>query len=424
MPNKISYILTRLNKIQRLSWNSDIYKTSINIHCEANHVSNDILEEDLVKVFSPFYRLQKLLGVCRVDTRDNIVTSLKMSQKLYTCLFLIIAPILVISMMLLYLDRYNNYKMLQEVITFMSYLEIILYICNVTNLRFFNNVDNVNFLLKMHKIDCLMKIEKNNLLTSIMYKENRNTVLVLIVLYLGLCGILIFNECVIFLTAFGVTYIQLTYMLEFLHFSCLMFCFTTRLKFSNAIIMNHLKPESVHITTTMPIKKLMRRLAADNNDFVDCRIENYIKELINCFYEFQNLFQYQILLFFLKMFFSCMCYMHFLIVSLKDHSLRLIDTYIMIFLFIIDGLLISLACVRCEAFYREAKTTRRLSISVLSIYTDGPIREKARTILKTLDEKPPVFSVYQIWNLKADTMVHVTGILTTIFFNVLQFNYL
>nr|XP_053600547.1 uncharacterized protein LOC128669634 [Plodia interpunctella] len=119
-----------------------------------------------------------------------------------------------------------------------------------------------------------------------------------------------------------------------------------------------------------------------------------------------------------------MCYIEFIVVSLKDRTFRITDDYIMIFLLIIDVLLLSLACVRCETFFREAKLTKRLSLSILAIYKDGLLRGRANRILKILEEHPPIFSVYHMWNLKASTLIQLISILTTIFFNILTLNYL
>ncbi|XP_060800805.1 uncharacterized protein LOC106131085 isoform X2 [Amyelois transitella] len=295
----------------------------------------------------------------------------------------------------------NNFTMLNTM-QYMTFLQWIMCLCTVSNIRFINNEENVNFFLKMHQIDRLMKIDTNKFIMSTVYKRNRNTVLILLIAYLVLCTMIILDDVLFFMTSFGIMYVQMTHMIEVLNFSCLMYYFTLRLKFVNSIILNHIKPEFVaeRFPSSLNMQHMMvlRKLAADTHDFAYCDLDVYLREFLYGFYKFQELYQFQ--------------------------TLRLIDTVMTIILYITDCLLIALACIRSESFYREAKLTKHLSISTLSIYDDGPLRYKTKRLLKILEENPPVFSVYHMWNLKADTMVKLTGVLTTVFFTLLQFHYL
>ncbi|XP_013185528.2 uncharacterized protein LOC106131085 isoform X1 [Amyelois transitella] len=321
----------------------------------------------------------------------------------------------------------NNFTMLNTM-QYMTFLQWIMCLCTVSNIRFINNEENVNFFLKMHQIDRLMKIDTNKFIMSTVYKRNRNTVLILLIAYLVLCTMIILDDVLFFMTSFGIMYVQMTHMIEVLNFSCLMYYFTLRLKFVNSIILNHIKPEFVaeRFPSSLNMQHMMvlRKLAADTHDFAYCDLDVYLREFLYGFYKFQELYQFQVLIAFLKMFVNSAVYLHFIIIALKDNTLRLIDTVMTIILYITDCLLIALACIRSESFYREAKLTKHLSISTLSIYDDGPLRYKTKRLLKILEENPPVFSVYHMWNLKADTMVKLTGVLTTVFFTLLQFHYL
>ncbi|XP_053600533.1 uncharacterized protein LOC128669627 isoform X2 [Plodia interpunctella] len=216
----------------------------------------------------------------------------------------------------------------------------------------------------------------------------------------------------------------MTFMLEFMHFSCIMHYFSLRMRFLNAIILNHIKDEFTLISFTLTNEMMIKQSAAEAHDFKYCNIDIYLKELIHCFYKFQNLYQYQILIFFMRLFFSCIFYIHFVIVAVNDNTTRGASNTIYVILCSIDFILILMACTRCETFFREAQLLKHFSIVILSIYHDGPLRKKAKRIFKILEENPPIFSVYHMWNLKHETVVQLAGVLTTVFFNILQFHYL
>ncbi|XP_059061876.1 uncharacterized protein LOC131854751 [Achroia grisella] len=81
-------------------------------------------------------------------------------------------------------------------------------------------------------------------------------------------------------------------------------------------------------------------------------------------------------------------------------------------------------CFRCELFCKEIKLTKRLSISIMSNYMYGPIREKAKKIYKILEDTPPKLLIYDMWEMNARLLIKFGNIVTRMFVTLLQFTFL
>nr|ARO70284.1 antennal gustatory receptor 12 [Dendrolimus punctatus] len=89
-----------------------------------------------------------------------------------------------------------------------------------------------------------------------------------------------------------------------------------------------------------------------------------------------------------------------------------------------DLLIALLLSLRCESFYREIKETKRLCIGVMALYQEGPLREKARKMLSLIEEEPPRFNVYDMWQVDASIFVKLISLITSLVVTLLQFAFL
>ncbi|KOB66549.1 Gustatory receptor 46 [Operophtera brumata] len=79
---------------------------------------------------------------------------------------------------------------------------------------------------------------------------------------------------------------------------------------------------------------------------------------------------------------------------------------------------------RFELFFWEVKQTKLLCISVMALHQEGPLREKARKMWKMIEETPPRFSVYDMWEMNAGIFVKMFSLVTGLIVTLIQFQYL
>nr|XP_032512118.1 uncharacterized protein LOC116766385 [Danaus plexippus plexippus] len=197
----------------------------------------------------------------------------------------------------------------------------------------------------------------------------------------------------------GLLFLQLTSLMEWIFCSNIIIYFCLRLRFINAIMRNHLKglPNGREVNSKffLPTRKSMRCVVANMHELNSSATDEYLKDIFDVISRFQELFRFQIL--------------------------RWLEFILLPFQTVIDLMMIVVFCVRCEAFRIEIQDIKRLSTTLLSIYQEGPIREKARKMLKLINEKPPHISVYDMWNMDASTMLNMINVVTTLLVTLLQF---
>ncbi|XP_047546041.1 uncharacterized protein LOC125077950 [Vanessa atalanta] len=124
---------------------------------------------------------------------------------------------------------------------------------------------------------------------------------------------------------------------------------------------------------------------------------------------------------FLYLFSITLLEFEFILLGLQHNIIKRFEFIILPTVTAIDLIIIVVICVRCEAFYREIKTTKYLCITVLSLIYSGPLRRKAIKMLKMIKERPPQFSVYDMWRMDAATMIKMINLVTTLMVTLLQF---
>ncbi|XP_063636084.1 uncharacterized protein LOC134806687 [Cydia splendana] len=103
----------------------------------------------------------------------------------------------------------------------------------------------------------------------------------------------------------------------------------------------------------------------------------------------------------------------YVLVFIKLLALALI--YMLLLLWLTSG---------SEAFMREVRKTKHLSILIMCRYADGPLRTTAKNMLKLIEETPPDFSVYGMWSMDAQLIIDVFKLITSFILIILQFTFL
>ncbi|XP_061378938.1 uncharacterized protein LOC116766385 [Danaus plexippus] len=392
---------------------------------KTEYLSDDLLDEGYLKLFAPFRFCQLFFGSCRIDARDRFVTAPTWGQKAYTVIILILAAALHVYVISYNISKLYEYQIIYNICVLFSTLNFIMYALNIIHVRFMNNENNVKFYIQTQKADRKLKISGNNPCNMVLYYINLCSVGFLIVLTLIVLSVVYIYSKELFASFAGLLFLQLTSLMEWIFCSNIIIYFCLRLRFINAIMRNHLKglPNGREVNSKffLPTRKSMRCVVANMHELNSSATDEYLKDIFDVISRFQELFRFQVLLFCFKFVLTALLVFEFILLAMQNNILRWLEFILLPFQTVIDLMMIVVFCVRCEAFRIEIQDIKRLSTTLLSIYQEGPIREKARKMLKLINEKPPHISVYDMWNMDASTMLNMINVVTTLLVTLLQF---
>ncbi|XP_045763844.1 uncharacterized protein LOC123866365 isoform X2 [Maniola jurtina] len=342
----------------------------------AEYLSNDILEENHLRLFRPFRAIQMMLGSCRVDARNRFVTSPTKAQKLYTLLCIVICTALYISVAVHFLSRLWAYQNIYYLTMLAFALHYSTFVCNIVHARFMNNDENVKFYMKTQEIDRKLKINNNKFINDLIFNSNIVTVGTMVVILLLLYATALSQDFIIYISCSGLFYSMLGCMLEWLHCSNLLMVFYIRLRYINAIITNHIEgTDDIKIVdmnkVIIPSMKVLRFIASSAHDFNNSETDIYLRDIFEELIRFQNLYRFQVFLFCFKFVTSTLLAFEYMLVALQNNILLWIEYIVLPTITAVDLLIIIILSIRCEAFSREIKKTKYLCTTILSLYYGG-----------------------------------------------------
>ncbi|XP_050362957.1 uncharacterized protein LOC126781881 [Nymphalis io] len=395
-------------------------------HKSSEYLSGDMLDESHLKSFAPFRFVQMLLGSCRVDARYRFVTSPTKAQKTYSVICLLTVFFFYIIILANYFPRYVSFPYIYYINFVSLFVHFATFACNIIHVRFINNDSNVKFYIKMQEIDRKLKIDKNKIINDILFQNNVLSVTVTTLISLLLFTSAISEDVIVTVSFVGPLVAQLTTTFEWFNCANLLIYFFLRVRYVNAVITNHLKGTAdlqveKNTNNIFPTRKKMRHLASETHDFMFSDTDVYLNDIFAELLRFQSLYRFQIFLFCLKFFCITLLGFEFLLLGLQHNIIRRFEFIVLPTVTAIDLIIIVVICARCEVFYREIKTTKYLCITVLSRIYSGPLRRKAIKMLKMIKERPPQFSVYDMWQMDASTMIKMINLVTTLMVTLLQF---
>ncbi|KAM3968058.1 uncharacterized protein ACR2FA_005122 [Aphomia sociella] len=342
------------------------------------------------------------VGSCRVYAKYRFVTAPTLYQRMYTIFMSTIATVLYSLTIEVLLKLFCVADLIYNSVFGISVLHWILLIINIIHVRFLNSETNTKFFIKLQEVERIIKGDQNKILNDIMYRMNLATAALIVTVYIAFILFLYFNDINLGFLPIGLAYFQIVFLLELTCFTSLLIYFTIRIRFLNAIIINHLKPYTGPRLTYrigIPTMSFLIKLAKETQDFVSRDVDVYLKDLIEGYSMFRGIYRFQVI----KV---------YQVVTVN--SLSIFDVSLAIFV-----------CFCSEQFLRSVKATKLLCISLMAMYNeDGRLREKTRRMLKLLEDNPPNFSIYDMCYLDAQILIRMFSLSTTVFVTTLQFIYL
>nr|WCC57852.1 gustatory receptor 41 [Papilio machaon] len=395
------------------------------------YLSYDILEEHFIKIYRWYGHVQTILGSSRVDVRDRFVTAPSKYHKLYTIALVVGSTYLYIyTNKLLYDNKASNHSYSYYMYFCVMLLSYVSYICNIIHVRFVNSDENSKFLVQLQKVDRLMKIDGNKSMYSFIHYTNILTLSILLMSYILLYGISWYKNIRDTTELLGEFCNEVTFAIEISHCANTIVFFITRLRFLNSIILNHLQKDDNTNENFFPTKNGMRYIAAKTHDFVTTDTFVCLRAILDAYIKFQKLYRFQVLLYCIKSVGTILTSFNIIFLSLQDKVkiLRIMDCELDFFIYMqipfittLDIFICTFLCVRNQLFFKEVDTMKRLCTKIMCVHYTGPLRDKAKKMVKLVEEAPPKFSVYDMWEMDVFFMLKVFNILTTYMITTLQF---
>lgn len=262
----------------------------------SEYLSKDIFEDNFLKVFSTLFRIQWLLGACRVDARDRFVTAPTLYQKLYTIVLTMFSVLLTTAAVNNLVDNTNGNDNIYYLCLASMFIVESVFLCNIIHVRFFNNDANVKMYMKMQEFDKFMKIENNVSFNGLFGRINTYTAAVILFMNTIIIVIACYAKLFLYFGAFAIIMIVFTFEISFC--GNLFIYFFIRIRFINAIITNHINKGFHGVKTKgkirLPTVNFMEQLADQTHDFETCDTDIYLKRLFNCFQDFQEIYNFQV----------------------------------------------------------------------------------------------------------------------------------
>ncbi|XP_063636083.1 uncharacterized protein LOC134806686 [Cydia splendana] len=255
---------------------------------------NRFLDEDFIKVVEPFLKLQKLLGLSRVDIKDGLVTPPTKFHKCYTMVWLIMMTISILQLIISYKVRFTDNRKMVYMFT-IAFLSIeVIFAGFLINARFCYNGGNINLYLQMQKIDRIMG--KNSPINIMLQKRNRITAYSLALVF----ALVFIASYILTRDEFGILeFVGATYTLEIVAVE--MFCSSSHMRFFytrvcqlNSQINMHTRESKCDIAILSNVFETANRLIISTVS-QDCDpTDIYLKEIFTGFVLFKERYSFQV----------------------------------------------------------------------------------------------------------------------------------
>lgn len=260
------------------------------------YLSNDIFDEDFLQTFFILYRLQYVMGSCRLDARNRFATPPTTAQKCYTILCVLITGAANYA-----LGHYYTNVVKNPIIRYLGISSLIIqytsFVLNILHARFMNSDKNVQFYVKMQKIDRLLKIDRWTVFNEWVRKFTNIPVACMLIIFVVFMIIGCVEQGLMCVYFFGPAYSILVVVFELVACSSIISSFVYRIRFVNILMENHLAQEQQPKTDKCFIsrKYIMYYAQKTNNYYETSETSIYLQELIKCFTMYQDLYRFQVI---------------------------------------------------------------------------------------------------------------------------------
>lgn len=255
------------------------------------------INSDLFRAFSCFRKLQYLIGSSRIKVKDGFIGPPTIYQKTYTFIIIIGVTLLYVALDAFYLSYYKDRD---HILYLCGVIAIILhysaYALNLVHVRFCNNDDYIDFCVRLQELDDIMKISRVRL-NSVLRRVCKLNVIILVGVFFSISlSSLLDGSIPVVLTAYTTTFSETSFMLDLFLCSNIMAYFAIRMRVLNSILVNHLNRDLVDKEFHILSKEYVRKLVQNTHNFKFDDTDVYLRKILKCFTEFQNLHQFQVCL--------------------------------------------------------------------------------------------------------------------------------
>ncbi|XP_053612641.1 uncharacterized protein LOC128676525 [Plodia interpunctella] len=392
----------------------------------SEYLSKDILDEDYLKGYSYFWRMEFVLGTCRVDARQRFVTTPTIFQKIYS-LAIITFVVFGYYQIVQYNNRTNISRHDEIYLKIFLLGGVLYYSVLVVHSRFMRNRQNAEFHVKLSHCDRHLR---SNYRDAAYYLIRANNLRVMTVLLVFLCPLLLLSltrDITLMIGAIAVIISQTTALVESVHCTSIMRSFTLRMRLVYYIIMYHLKfiqnyvnlKEEPFIMEDRILKKLG---SIKHTDFIEISLDVYLKDIFAAFSRYQDNYRFEILVFRSKCIIAVVTVFRMVLFSFQNKMQDFSGLIVMVTLVSLE--IFGIFFFYAELFQWEVSRVKVSTVNVMSFYPSGPLRDKAKNIFDLIENSPPNFSVYGIWQMRAYTFISLLSTITWFLITVLQFEFL
>ncbi|XP_060800735.1 uncharacterized protein LOC132901855 [Amyelois transitella] len=394
----------------------------------SDYISKNMLDEDFLNVFQQFRLFQVVLGSCRIDARYRFVTTPSLYQKLYTVVIITLVFISYSGMICYAYKRYENMNYFYAFTSMNTIAHFIFYFSSIFQSRFYCNKENVKFYVKLSQVDKLIKVHYNKIISNVIKRMNWITLLALFLVICFIVGTVCVTKNPYLLIPVTVLLITHSTVLTEINFSANLIVY---LGLHIQVISNMMKRHIETVETNLAVeefsvfkKHFLKAVGTKTCNLNEFGLDDYLKRIFTAFSNFQNVYKFQIFLFTSKVVLFVVLTFEYVLLTVQTNGPDRLGLLILVTLTLTDTIGLLILCLCYEAFERDIREVKLVSIKAMSICHTGPLRDKAKIIYRTVEDTFPHFSVYDMWELDARLFIRVCNVVTGFFVTFLQLTYL
>ncbi|XP_028160024.1 uncharacterized protein LOC114352578 isoform X2 [Ostrinia furnacalis] len=384
-------------------------------------LSADILDENFLKVFEPLHFVQTILGFHRVKIAYRFVTESSINYKFYSCILWTIHSISLITNL--------NCSSILGSAKIDVLLRLSLAINGIFNTfiawqnNFCSEELNSKLYVKLQKIDRELKMSN-----AVLFNK-RLTVLSYLVTFAGTLACFTWTITCSIVVAQQICYSTLLIMTMsiancyeiFLLWIILLFLII-RVTHVNNILRAKLSLYTSDTPTEYNKKDLWTvnyYEKSENSKYQELVYSVY--SILDTLADVTKLFRFPVFAFTTQVLLCNLALVQCYIDSVKEKvEIRGYLWASTIPVQVCLGTIVLVISITAGYLTSSLERTRKLSLNIKSLLNNGPIRRKAKKMLRTIETNPPRFSVYGMWDIEGMYLLHLFSTITTMFVTELQ----
>ncbi|XP_063380289.1 uncharacterized protein LOC134666914 [Cydia fagiglandana] len=380
------------------------------------YLSENLLDNNFVKLISPVYTAQLILGTSCLVMSGNLVSTITLYQKIYSIIWIItVSGSFYYFVLSYYISYYDKEKTLFYTFAFGLLVQYVSYLLNIFHARFLKSKESVGVFLKIQKVDRFLE-NKNLNVVDPGYYLNRVWLGYIITNFGSGFSIFVYSQIdkPLYTVPMGCAILSL-YLEIVLTGSCIYYL-AQRLQHLNTIIEKNI----VNKKQNIDIRKIdvpgFTNVGEAHKIIGLKDLTKILTSILKLFHESSNLFTFEIFNLVVTMLIWTFLVIESTVVGLRSKLVSLLASVIlMLWIAFYFTQLMSVA-ISCDWFAKQVRDTKRLAVHALSVChedKDADIRKAAWELLQLIEFEKPVFSVYGIFTLNTRLPIQLISVITT-----------